>query len=116
MGFNEMLKQLTLHPSKPAMKDRMASDSSRSIFSQRPLPREVIKLRSEIETVGRVRISPLEGALHRLLQHTGELVAKIEARAGGEHRAGFRKSVLFSPRAFVRILPLEPFDLRFLPR
>ena len=45
MGFNEMLKQLgsTLHPSKLAMKDRMASDSSRSIFSQRPLPREVIE-------------------------------------------------------------------------
>jgi stage III sporulation protein SpoIIIAA len=45
MGFNEMLKQLggTVHPSKLAMKDRMTSDSSKSIFLQRPLPRDVIE-------------------------------------------------------------------------
>jgi hypothetical protein len=45
MGFNEMLKQLgcTVHPSKREMKERMASDSSKTVFSQRPLPRNVIE-------------------------------------------------------------------------
>jgi len=45
MGFNEMLKQLgcTVHPSKREMKERMASDSSKTIFLQRPLPRNVIE-------------------------------------------------------------------------
>ena len=45
MGLNEMLKQLgcTLHLSKRDMKERMASDSSKTVFSQRPLPRNVIE-------------------------------------------------------------------------
>jgi hypothetical protein len=45
MGFNEMLKQLgcTAHPSKREMKERTASDSSKTVFSQRPLPRNVIE-------------------------------------------------------------------------
>ena len=73
--------------------------------------REVIKLRGEIDTVGRVRISPLEGALHRLLQHTGELVAKIEVRAEGIDALGLGFAsvrVTHSKRARHPWLPFGP--------
>jgi ribonuclease D len=45
MGLNQMLKQLgcTVHTSKREMKKRMASDSSKSVLLQRPLPRDVIE-------------------------------------------------------------------------
>ncbi len=41
MGFNEMLKQLgcTVHPSKREMKERMASNSSKTVFSQPTAPK-----------------------------------------------------------------------------
>ena len=45
MGFNDMLKELgrEQHPSKLAMKRRMASDDSGGVFARRPLPRDVIE-------------------------------------------------------------------------